>query len=210
MSLCVFGQDPNSNPEPNPTKPYLLTLTTVAFRPQSKDILQKAVDECIKMSSIGDCSEAPHGRIGDWDVSAVTNMEYMFSREFDFNQDLSKWDVSAVTNMGFMFSDASAFNQDLSKWDVSAVTNMEYMFQDTAAFKRELCGDAWVKSKADKKNMFKGSLGRVCKTAKRAAGGDCGFKVTRGSSASTCVCVCVCVRVCVRVCVCVCVCTLCW
>ena len=44
-----------------------------------------------------------------------------------FNQDLSAWDVSNVTNMSFMFS-RNPFNQDLSAWDVSNVTDMSFMF----------------------------------------------------------------------------------
>ena len=211
MSLCVFGQYPNSNPEPNPAKPYLLTLTTVAFRPQSKWTLQIAVDECIKTSLIGDCSEGVDGPIADWDVtavsdmsemfylastfnqdlskwdvsavtnmqgmfefasafnlglskwdvSAVTNMITMFSGASAFNQDLSKWDVSAVTDMGHMFNGASTFNQDLSKWGVSPVTHMDNMFRGASSFKRNLCGVAWVKSKADKTDMFRDSPGSI-------------------------------------------------
>merc|ERR1712032_1040388 len=99
-------------------------------------------------------------------------MGYMFQRASAFNQDLSKWDVSAVTKMGYMFSGASAFNQDLSKWDVSAVRNMQNMFIRASAFNRELCGDAWVQSKAVKSEMFIGSPGSipstVCTTAKPA------------------------------------------
>merc|ERR1719331_2885879 len=69
-----------------------------------------------------------------------------------------------------MFLIASAFNQDLSKWDVSAVTDMAYMFYGALAFKRELCGDAWVNSKADQRDMFTDSPGlissTVCATAR--------------------------------------------
>ena len=95
--------------------------------------------------------------MGDWDVSAVTNMGHMFSGASAFNQDLSKWDVSAVTNMMLMFSGASSFNQDLSKWDVSAVTDMRYMFWGANAFNCELCGYAWVNSRANKEHMFTNS-----------------------------------------------------
>merc|ERR1712037_538367 len=82
-------------------------------------------------------------------------MVKIFSHASTFNQDLAKWDVSSVTDMWLMFSHASAFNQDLSKWDVSAVTTMRHMFYGVLAFKRELCGAAWVNSKADKEHMFK-------------------------------------------------------
>ena len=167
-----------------------MNLTTAAFRPQDEDELQTALHECTHVSPIGDCPEDPHGPIGDWEVSAVTNMRNMFAYLPSFNQDLSKWDVSRVTDMwfmfarcaafnqgvsewkvskvtdmGYMFSGASAFNQDLSKWDVSAVANMAFMFYEASAFKRELCGVAWVNSKADKSDMFTDSLGSISSTA---------------------------------------------
>ena len=103
--------------------------------------------------------------LSKWDVSKVTGMIGIFSYTYiAFNQDLSKWDVSAVTDMGSMFSSASAFNQDLSKWDVTAVTNMRFMFYGASAFKRELCGVAWVNSKADQTDMFTASPGLIPST----------------------------------------------
>ena len=96
-----------------------------------------------------------------------------------FNQDLSKWDVSAVIKMRGMFSRASAFNQDLSKWDVSAVTDMGSMFHRASTFKHELCGDAWVNSKAVKTDMFTNSSGSisstVCTTATSGYGEGYGY-----------------------------------
>merc|ERR1719201_938532 len=71
-----------------------------------------------------------------------------------------------------MFQSAYAFNQDLSKWDVSSVTNMDMMFYSAYAFQYELCGAAWVYSKAAKNSpsMFVLSHGsisvRVCTPAK--------------------------------------------
>ena len=117
----------------------------------------------------GDCSGGPYGSIQDWDVSAVTDMQEMFRFAESFNGDLSKWDVSAVTNMGSMFLEASTFNQDLSQWDVSAVTDMGYMFYGASAFKHELCGVAWVNSKADKSDMFTDSPGSISSTVCTAA-----------------------------------------
>merc|ERR1719201_1550762 len=80
------------------------TTARPAFRPQSEQQLQDAVNDCIENSPIGDCSEGPHGSIGDWDVSGVTKMGKIFSHASTFNQDLSKWDVSAVADMESMFS----------------------------------------------------------------------------------------------------------
>jgi surface protein len=109
---------------------------------------------------------ATYGDISSWDVSAVTNMEYMFyqAKSFNsnisawnvssvtsmyamfadahaFNQDISGWDVSRVTSMGSMFYFASVFNQNISEWDVSSVTSMDYMFAYASAFEQFLC--AW-------------------------------------------------------------------
>ena len=82
------------------------------------------MSECLKLSS--DCSKGPHGPIGSWDISAVTDMRDLFNHDVVpganiFNSDISKWDVSSVTNMNHMFRYASSFNGDISKWDVSKV-----------------------------------------------------------------------------------------
>ena len=68
-----------------------------------------------------------------------------------------------------MFADAKSFNQDLSKWDVSAVSDMALMFSGASAFKRKLCGIAWVKSKADTRDMFMDSPGSISSTVCTAA-----------------------------------------
>ena len=59
--------------------------------------------------------------IGNWDVSSVTNMDFMFQEASAFNQPIGDWDVSSVTNMDGMFLQASNFNQDLNIWNVSSV-----------------------------------------------------------------------------------------
>lgn len=75
--------------------------------------------------------------IGNWDVSNVTDMSYMFAgslSDFDewthpFNQAIGDWDVSNVTDMSFMFASTSSFNQPIGNWDVSNVTDMSGMFE---------------------------------------------------------------------------------
>ena len=132
------------------------------FSPQDKDYLQSAVVDCLKLSREGDCSGGPHGPIGEWDVSKVTDMSWIFwgaesfdgdiskwdvSRVIDmrymftitkFNGDISKWDVSRVTNMRAMFANANLFNGDISKWDVSSVVLMDQMFMDAASFNGDI------------------------------------------------------------------------
>ena len=51
----------------------------------------------------------------------VESMEGMFLNS-EFNADISNWDVSNITNMDFMFSGATNFNQDLSGWCVENIT----------------------------------------------------------------------------------------
>ena len=54
-------------------------------------------------------------------------MERMFQRTL-FNQDIGDWDVSNVANMSYMFAFTESFNQDIGNWDVGNVTDMKYMF----------------------------------------------------------------------------------
>ena len=147
--------------------------------------LKEAVIACLRLST--DCSIGPHGPIGTWDVSRVTNMHNMFyqsrfngdisnwdvSRVTDmhkmfyysrFNGDISNWDVSRVTDMRNMFAMAAAFNGDISTWNVARVTDMVYMFDSATSFKRSLCGSAWVNSKADTTDMFYDSSGSISKS----------------------------------------------
>ena len=151
--------------------------------PRSLAELQRAVDTCIKVSPIGNCST---GLIGNWDVSRVTGMNGVFSNAHSFNGDVSKWQVSRVTDMNSMFSDASSFNGELGKWEVSTVKDMSRMFRyattfngdianwnilsvanadnmflGAVSFKRKLCGAAWVHLKATRNRMFEGSFGSI-------------------------------------------------
>ena len=148
------------------------------------------MNACLKLLPKGDCSSVQRAPIGEWDVSRVADMSRMFSHatffhghdisKWDvsnardmsemfswaksFNSDLSKWDVSSVTDMPGMFRVARSFNADISKWDVSSVGNMDYMFRGAMLFKRNLCGAAWVHSKASKSVMFADSPGSISRT----------------------------------------------
>jgi len=51
---------------------------------------------------------AEYGLIADWDVSAITDMSYLFQNLNNFNANISSWDTSSVTNMAYMFSVRSA------------------------------------------------------------------------------------------------------
>ena len=85
------------------------------------------------------------GKIENWDVSNVTNMDRVFYGANSFNQPLNKWNVSKVTSMEVMFEEAVSFNQPLNKWDVSNVTNMDDMFKSAESFNQPL--NKWDVSK---------------------------------------------------------------
>ena len=101
------------------------------------------------------------GDISEWDVSNVRDMSGMFRRAESFVGPVSDWDVSSVVLMTAMFRYALSFNDDISDWDVSNVVHMDQMFWDATSFEQELCGAAWINSRASKVVMFMGSLGSI-------------------------------------------------
>lgn len=92
--------------------------------------------------------------IGQWDVSEVTDMSYLFSGRNDFNEPLH-WNVSKVKNMSRMFEYASSFNQPLN-WNVSNVENLEKMFEGATKFRQDL-HDWMLPNNATIYNIFKGA-----------------------------------------------------
>jgi len=89
--------------------------------------------------------------IGNWDVSNVTEMRYMFYENSSFNQPIGDWDVSNVTDMSYMFKD-SVFNQPIGDWDVSSVTDMSSMF-GSSVFNQPI-GNWDVSNVTDMQAMF--------------------------------------------------------
>jgi len=94
--------------------------------------------------------------ISDWDTSNVIDMNGMFYKSENFNQDISKWNTSNVLKMWGMFMEASSFNQDISKWDVSKVTDMGNMFNGASSFNQPI-GNWVTKSVIDMSYMFFGA-----------------------------------------------------
>jgi surface protein len=91
----------------------------------TKDSLQTAINDYLFDREV---ATALYGRMNCWDVSAITDMSYLFQYQSYMNEDISCWDVSNVTDMQYMFLRASAFNQGIGGWNVSNVENMNYMF----------------------------------------------------------------------------------
>jgi surface protein len=93
--------------------------------------------------------------IGNWDVSNVTNMNYMFAINSSFNQPIGNWDVSKVTTMTAMF-ERSSFNQPIGDWVVSNVTNMSFMFSGSQF--NQAIGDWDVSNVTNMNFMFENSF----------------------------------------------------
>lgn len=88
-------------------------------------------------------------------TSLVTDMEHLFSRMTEFNQDIASWDVSNVTNMRALFNGAASFNQDIGAWDVKNVTRMDYLLHNALIFDQDI--GAWDVSNVTRMNcMFSG------------------------------------------------------
>ena len=54
----------------------------------------------------------------------------MFHKASIFNQPIGNWNVSLVDNMQYMFSEAQKFNQAIGDWNTKNVSNlsMEHFF----------------------------------------------------------------------------------
>ena len=91
--------------------------------------------------------------IGNWNTSKVTNMASLFSRQPNFNHDISTkvvtvggstyvaWDTSNVTTMQFMFNNLNvdgSFNQNIGNWNTSKVTTMLQMFTGQPYFNQNI------------------------------------------------------------------------
>ena len=121
----------------------------------NNETIRIAVELYVKNEKEG---EEKYGHINTWNVSGVTDMNFMFYMDDDtssFNHPLSNWNVSNVTDMSHMFYDASSFNQSLSNWNVSNVTDMNNMFHGAPLFNQPL--DDWDVSKVTNMNFMFGN-----------------------------------------------------
>lgn len=76
--------------------------------------------------------------VGNWDTSNVTNMAGTFAIAFKFNQPIGNWDTSNVLYFDAMFLSTMFFNQPIGNWDTSSATGMDVMFSNAKAFNQPI------------------------------------------------------------------------
>merc|ERR1719201_1099838 len=77
------------------------------FAPESRKELDAALSACFEISSDGNCAKGKYNKrpaIGDWDVSDVQDLSYLFYQKSNFKADISKWNVANATDMEGMFA----------------------------------------------------------------------------------------------------------
>ena len=114
---------------------YSIVNDNDVFTPSDRQELDTAINYWITNET---SAIRIYGDINTWDVSGITNMNYLFMNNTTFNSDISNWDVSNVKNMSGMFYEAAAFNQDIGQWNVSNVTDMSGMFYGAKAFNQDI------------------------------------------------------------------------
>ena len=79
------------------------------------------------------CSRKFNQPLHNWNVTSVTNMEYMFSSAKDFYQNIDNWDISKLQNMQCMFTGVYAMKKhnNRPKWKISHVNDTHRMFDDS-------------------------------------------------------------------------------
>ena len=97
------------------------------YFPESKEELTENIEELVNKG------------IYDFNcinTSKITDMSTLFKYIdlYNVNFDISKWDVSNVTNMNYMFNGCISFDGDLSNWNVSNVLSMASMFDKCQNF----------------------------------------------------------------------------
>jgi len=125
--------------------------TTSAFVPfeNFNSVRSEVIEYCDDPAKYSQ-KKSVHGRIKHWDVSALTNMNGLFSPSkgsfkrcpncSTCNPPVSNWNVSGVEDFGYMFKGAAAFNRDLSGWDVRKGQSFYSMFYGARVFNQDLSG----------------------------------------------------------------------
>ncbi len=90
------------------------------------------------MSFMFNGATAFNGDIGNWNTAKVRNMYAMFWNVASFDQDIGNWNTASVTDMSGMFHRATSFNQDIGNWNTAKVRSMWGMFEGASSFNGDI------------------------------------------------------------------------
>jgi len=119
----------------------------------NQDIGNWDVSNVLNMSYMFFNTDFFNANISDWDISSVQYIDNMFNGAMVFNQDIGNWNTSNVLGMSGVFGSAENFNQNISEWNTSSATNMESMFYGATAFNQDI-GDWDVSNVTSMRYMF--------------------------------------------------------
>jgi hypothetical protein len=87
------------------------------------------------LTSTFNAAELMNGNIGNWDVSAVTNMTNMFFGAFLYTgAGIASWDVSSVESFSQFAFAAHNFSEEIDVWNMISCTNIGGMFRSANNF----------------------------------------------------------------------------
>ena len=93
-----------------------------------KDAIAFITDDNYAKQQVG---IALFGRIEDWDISQMTNLEQLFRNVKNIPSGISGWDITNVTSLRSCFNACTNMVVDLSSWDTSNVEDMVGTFSNT-------------------------------------------------------------------------------
>ena len=68
------------------------------------------------------------------DLSAVTDLSYMFAGCCSFNTNINDWDVTSITTANHLFEDCTSYNQPLDNWQLGSIEDLSYVFAGCTSF----------------------------------------------------------------------------
>ena len=95
FNISAYFLHAHSTISPSTNSAQFSPTFTIGFAPEARKDLKRAVDECLQLSPVGDCCTEKYSAIGNWDVSRISDMGWMFyigrGSPNMLNQDILKW-----------------------------------------------------------------------------------------------------------------------
>jgi len=99
----------------------------------------------------------------NWNVSNVTDMSQMFRETYSLNDfsPIENWDVSKVTDTSIMFYRGAAVFADFSNWKLDSLQNAEYMFRERSTYAIQGLSEWTLPNVTNLREFFRSSSGYI-------------------------------------------------